>query len=779
MKMQLHEGTEMTWFNNLKIRNKLILFIILMLAALAISGFNAIRGFSLWSEGMTKFAEERLPGAVALGNLNTERMAIRAQTVSVLQYDSVNNANRASLQSIVNERNASWKAVDESWNRFADIPKRSEKGQTFYRNLKKEYQDWRTIYVELDGLIQKLIQANTQADYSTAMTQYENAVQRMIPISNTMGKTFTDYTKHNVKVSSEQAYEAAKTATSKGVGMGIILAIAIVLAIVIGFLMVRAITNPLNRMVDVLRKIDQTGDFSLTVDHDAKDEVGDSARALNNMMINLKKALNNTNQVVHGLSEGDFSQRIQGHYVGDLAELQEGVNDSADSINVTMQQLSKVMTSLKKGEFSVKIDSNLPGDFGAIMHDAAESVDALNKAIGDAINVMEAMEKGQFNQRVQVQVAGDLQTLKTMINNSMDALAMAIDDISNVVVAQSEGDLTQTITNNYEGQLLILKNAINKSSTTLNEIVSVSMNAANAVNLAAAEVAQGSLDLSDRVQNQAAAVEQSSATMEEFSAAVQNNAQNAADATDVEHKVEEKAKQASDVMRQTIEAMSAIQESSHKISDIVTLIDGIAFQTNLLALNAAVEAARAGEHGRGFAVVAGEVRALAQKSADAAKEITGLINESVNRIDQGTKLASESGEVINEITESIEQAAKMSLEISQASSEQSEGVKQLQAAISQLDQGIQQNAALVEETTAAAESMREQSDTLTDRMSFFKTSDSGHTHSAPKQVVKKSTAPSLPTPEKPKVNKPKTQASVTTKPHQPKKEKESEEWSDF
>ena len=244
------------------------------------------------------------------------------------------------------------------------------------------------------------------------------------------------------------------------------------------------------------------------------------------------------------------------------------------------------------------------------------------------------------------------------------------------------------------------------------------------------------MDLSDRVQRQAAAIEQSSATMEEFSAAVQNNAQNATEATELERVVESKAKQAAKVMTSTIEAMNVIQQSSQKISEIVTLIDGIAFQTNLLALNAAVEAARAGEHGRGFAVVAGEVRALAQKSAEAAKDIKGLINESVDRINQGTKLASESGEVINEIAVSIERATEMSAEISSASSEQSEGVLQLQKAISEIDEGTQQNAALVEQTSAAAESMREQSQVLSERMAFFKTSQSRQSKNLPKHKNK-------------------------------------------
>ncbi|AHF01950.1 diguanylate cyclase [Thiomicrospira aerophila AL3] len=337
--------------------------------------------------------------------------------------------------------------------------------------------------------------------------------------------------------------------------------------------------------------------------------------------------------------------------------------------------------------------------------------------------VMDKMSNGKFRHRVDVEARGQLAVMKSNVNSAMDGLEHAMADITRVVVALSQGDLTKTIDSQYHGELRVLTEAVNKSVAKLVEVVAVALDASELVNHASLEVAQGSLDLSDRVQQQAAAIEQSTATMESFSHAVQNNAKQAAEATEVERQVEQQSKTAAAVMKQTIESMAAIQASSHKISEIVSLIDGIAFQTNLLALNAAVEAARAGEHGRGFAVVAGEVRALAQKSAEAAKDITALINESVQRIDQGTRLANESGDVILNITGAIEKAAQMSEQIAQASIEQAEGVKQLQLAMNQIDEGTQQNAALVEETSAAAESMREQADLLTEQMRFFQTRD--------------------------------------------------------
>jgi methyl-accepting chemotaxis protein len=256
------------------------------------------------------------------------------------------------------------------------------------------------------------------------------------------------------------------------------------------------------------------------------------------------------------------------------------------------------------------------------------------------------------------------------------------------------------------------------------------------VNEAAAQVSQGSSDLSGRVQEQAAALEETSATMNEMAAAVQTNTQNAKKVAELAHQVQHHAGAGVDVMQQTISAMQSIKESSSKIADIVTIIDGIAFQTNLLALNAAVEAARAGEHGRGFAVVAGEVRALAQKSAEAAKDIKDLINDSVNRIEAGTQLADKSGDMLSGITGSIEQVATMIESIANASAEQTQGISQVHRAMADIDRVTQENAALVEETTVAAESLSTEAKHLKENMSFFKTGVTSHAHYQAKPTSK-------------------------------------------
>ncbi len=239
---------------------------------------------------------------------------------------------------------------------------------------------------------------------------------------------------------------------------------------------------------------------------------------------------------------------------------------------------------------------------------------------------------------------------------------------------------------------------------------------------ASSQIAQGNQDLSGRTEQQASSLQQTAATMEELGSTVRNNADNARQANQLALNASTVAVKGGAVVNQVVETMKGINQSSKKIADIISVIDGIAFQTNILALNAAVEAARAGEQGRGFAVVAGEVRSLAQRSAEAAKEIKGLISASVQRVEQGTALVDQAGHTMEEIVQSIRRVTDIVGEISSASVEQSSGVAQVGQAVSQMDQATQQNAALVEQSAAAAESLRQQAQALVQAVAVFKLS---------------------------------------------------------
>ncbi|MBP7900973.1 MAG: PAS domain S-box protein [Gammaproteobacteria bacterium] len=299
-------------------------------------------------------------------------------------------------------------------------------------------------------------------------------------------------------------------------------------------------------------------------------------------------------------------------------------------------------------------------------------------------------------------------------------LTRAINDSSEVLLAMAEGNLTKVMPSGvYKGELHDLKNALNYTLESLKTIVTETRQSASVVSGAANQVSLGAADLSARVQEQAAALEETSATMHHIANAVQTNTENANRVAKLASNVQQQSHAGVQVMQQTIDAMRSIEEASNKISEIVNIIDSIAFQTNLLALNAAVEAARAGEHGRGFAVVASEVRTLAGKSADAAKDIKALILDSAQRVANGTELAQKSGTTLHQISESITQVTKMVGEIAIASREQISGINQVHQAVAAIDDVTQQNAALVEQTTAAAENLNQEAQHLQANMDTF------------------------------------------------------------
>jgi methyl-accepting chemotaxis protein len=248
---------------------------------------------------------------------------------------------------------------------------------------------------------------------------------------------------------------------------------------------------------------------------------------------------------------------------------------------------------------------------------------------------------------------------------------------------------------------------------------------AEGVATASAQIAQGNLDLSSRTEEQAASLEETASSMEELTATVRHNTDNAKQAAALAGTASDIARRGGEVVGRVVETMHEIASSSTKMSEIITVIEGIAFQTNILALNAAVEAARAGEQGRGFAVVAGEVRTLAQRSATAAREIKDLIGSSLNRVDASSKLVDEAGSTINEIVVAVKRVTDIVGEISSASEEQSTGIEQVNQAVSQMDQVTQQNAALVEEASAAAQSMAQQAQGLRETVAFFKVGETG------------------------------------------------------
>lgn len=308
----------------------------------------------------------------------------------------------------------------------------------------------------------------------------------------------------------------------------------------------------------------------------------------------------------------------------------------------------------------------------------------------------------------------------------------------NIANAIATGDLTKQIevtSTNETGRLL---QALKTMNGNLIDLIAKVRTGTDQIATASGEIASGNSDLSQRTEEQASNLEETASSMEELTSTVKQNADNARQANQLAAGATEVAIKGGTVVGQVVQTMNSINESSKKIVEIISVIDGIAFQTNILALNAAVEAARAGEQGRGFAVVATEVRTLAQRSASAAKEIKDLISDSVAKVENGTRLVDEAGTTMNEIVSAVKRVTDIMSEISAASQEQSSGIEQVNQAVTQMDRVTQQNAALVEEAAAAAESMQEQAQALTHAINTFKLAES---HSEPAMAIKQNRRP--------------------------------------
>lgn len=346
------------------------------------------------------------------------------------------------------------------------------------------------------------------------------------------------------------------------------------------------------------------------------------------------------------------------------------------------------------------------------------------RAENEVGSLVSAAAQGSFSQRLDLTgKEGFFRRLGQDLNALMDSVETGLQDLQAVLEGLAKGDMTVRITKDYSGIFADLKGYSNQTAESLADMLGQIRESADTIFTAASEIAQGNSDLSSRTEQQASSLEETASSMEELTSTVRNNADNARQANSLAMNASQVATTGGDVVQKVVHTMAAINDSARKIADIIGVIDGIAFQTNILALNAAVEAARAGEQGRGFAVVAAEVRNLAQRSASAAKEIKSLIEDSVNKVEDGNNLVAQAGSTMSEIVVSIQKVTDIMADIAAASAEQSTGIEEVNRAVSQMDEMTQQNAALVEEAAASAEALQGQSNLLSQSVAVFKLDD--------------------------------------------------------
>ncbi|ALU91696.1 methyl-accepting chemotaxis protein I, serine sensor receptor protein [Herbaspirillum rubrisubalbicans M1] len=363
------------------------------------------------------------------------------------------------------------------------------------------------------------------------------------------------------------------------------------------------------------------------------------------------------------------------------------------------------------------------GDSNKTFRSMLESMDEIIK-INDAGSARSDQTANDVFNAARTWIIGLLATIVVIAFGLAAAVARAVSRPLNEAVSVAErvaqGDLTVQINTASKDETGMLMHSLRTMNDSLHKIVSEVRYGTDAISTASQEIASGNLDLSSRTEQQAGSLEETASAMEELTATVKQNADNARQANQLAASASDIASQGGEVVSQVVQTMEGITESSSRIADIITVIDGIAFQTNILALNAAVEAARAGEQGRGFAVVASEVRSLAQRSAAAAKEIKQLIDDSVEKVGAGSQLVERAGATMSDVVSSVRRVTGVVAEISAASSEQSTGIEEINRAVTQMDEVTQQNAALVEEAAAAAQSLQDQAARLSQVVSVFK-----------------------------------------------------------
>jgi methyl-accepting chemotaxis protein len=354
-----------------------------------------------------------------------------------------------------------------------------------------------------------------------------------------------------------------------------------------------------------------------------------------------------------------------------------------------------------------------------------EAVEGIRERLGavhdEILKLSQGAADGQFDLR------GDesrfeyaFRDMIVALNTLMGTADAGLRSTCDILGAVAQGDLTRTLDSQMHGRFQELQGSTNASISQVRGIVVDILETVSSITTAAGEIAGGNADLSSRTEQQAASLEETAASMEELTSTVRQNAENARSANQLAIGAADVAERGGRVVGQVVDTMDDIHQQSRRIGDIIGVIDGIAFQTNILALNAAVEAARAGEQGRGFAVVASEVRSLAQRSANAAREIKQLISETVEKVESGSQLVGTAGQTMADIVTAVKRVTDIMGEISAASIEQTSGIEQVSLTVTQLDEMTQQNAALVEEATAAARGLEEQAQRLAENVARFR-----------------------------------------------------------
>lgn len=717
----------MNRFSGMKVATKLSLGFGLIVVLMLVSGGMAYYALNNITQRMNDVIEDKVPKIEWIAEINYNVLDIaRSMRNALLEIDNP-EAMEAHIKRALEARGKIRTAVEKLEPKLV-LPEG--------KAIMKRILDARGSFIDGQEEVFRLLREKKAAE---ARDYLLNEMRKRQTVYADATGALQDLQSKLMKDTGEAANKQATTAISLIV---IALLVSVVLASLIAWLIIRDLVAQLGGepvyAADSVKLI-AAGDLS----HSIETRAGDSTSllvSLKNMQSGLATLVGEIQKMVAAAARGDFSSRINlADKQGFGREIGESLNLLAETTNTGLADVMRVSQALAEGDLSKKIERDYPGVFGQTGRAVNATVDSLKRIVADIDAMVQGANRGDFSTRVELSgKLGFARDLSELLNQLSETTESGLKDVMRVANTLAQGDLTQTIEKDYPGLFGETSVGINTTVANLTSLITQIKDAVDSINTASTEIATGNMDLSSRTEEQASSLEETAASMEELTSTVKGNTQNANAANEEAKVAATVAERGGETVRGSVAIMAEIATSSKKIADIIGVIDGIAFQTNILALNAAVEAARAGEQGRGFAVVATEVRNLAHRSAEAAKEIKGLIGESVARVEAGNAQATQAGNQMTEIVGAIARVSGLINDIAAAGGEQTQGIEQITQAVSQMDEVTQQNAALVEEAAAAAESLQEQAQQLARSVAAFKTGGDGRTQrsAAPKPVLR-------------------------------------------
>jgi methyl-accepting chemotaxis protein len=708
----------MNGFKNLKMTAKLALSFGVLLVIVGAIGAIAIWRLNAVAASSREIARNWLPSVELLDAMNTAKSDLRVEQLRLATATTGEEVARFA------------KSAQDT------IAFLEEKRRVYVPLIADEVE--RGLWNDFDRKWQAYIEFSNRLASIAQQGKHQDALQMMVDSRAdylALGDALKKDVDRNVGGAADEAKNADQIySTSRWVIIGMLL-VAIVVGGIVAFLSGRAVSRPLNGIIDIFKRI-AGGKLDNAIEVDRKDEIGAVLTSLDDMQRQMRKLL--------AESQGQLTaiNRVQAVIEFDLSGMVITANDNfLSTVGYRLEEIKgqhhsmfvdpayrssddyrRFWEKLGRGDY----DS---GQYKRLGKGAKEvwlqaSYNPIFNADGKPYKVI----------KFATDVTGQVHATRQM--------EAAVAQTQEVVRSAIQGDLAKRLeTHGKTGDLQKMAEAINSLLQSVGEIVSSVKNAADEVMRGAEEISQGNANLSQRTEEQSSSLEETASSMEEMTSTVKQNADNAGQANQLAIAARDQAEKGGAVVGNAVKAMGEINDASKKISDIIGVIDEIAFQTNLLALNAAVEAARAGEQGRGFAVVATEVRSLAGRSATAAKEIKDLIQDSVRKVEDGSALVTESGQTLEQIVMSVKKVSDIVAEIAAASREQSTGIEQVNSAVMQMDEMTQQNAALVEQATAASQSMADQARELTRTMGRYRVDDSGATGVSAGRVSEGTPAP--------------------------------------